>query len=151
MSALAYPCSASADTVGMISAPGRTDALSTAGSCATARVPTLTQMPGSTTNVAVGWVTTNDASEFSIRRGCLRPSTINAVGTERGTCLSGETDTVAVAFGSPASVNEARKRASARRGRIAPAPRPRRAPQHAARDGNLTVPNDPGLPTGRAV
>ncbi|MEN3319855.1 MAG: hypothetical protein V7643_3256 [Mycobacterium sp.] len=66
--------------------------------------------------VAAGWFTTNDASEFSIRRGFLRPSMMNAVGTERGTCLSGETDTVDVAFGSPASVNDARKRASARRG-----------------------------------
>src|SRR6202011_2628267 len=89
MSALAYSCSASADTVGTTSAAGRTAALSTAGSCATARTPTLTQTPGSTMNVAVGWVTTKDASEFSIRRGCRRPCTINAVGTERGTCRRG--------------------------------------------------------------
>ena len=71
--------------------------------------------------------TTKDAREFSIRRGRLRPSTIKAVGTERGTCLSGETDTVAVAFGSPAFLSDARNRASARRGRMIPAPRPRRA------------------------
>jgi hypothetical protein len=89
-------------------------------------------------NVAVGWVTTKDASEFFIRRGCRRPSTINAVGTERGTCLSGEIDTVDDAFGSPASVNDARKWASARRGRMTPEPRPMRAPQQAAKDGDLT-------------
>ena len=138
MSAMAYPCSASAAAVGTTSAEGLTAALNTAGSCATARSPTLTQTPGSTTNVAVGCVTTKDAREFSIRRGRLRPSTIKAVGTERGTCLSGETDTVAVAFGSPAFLSDARNRASARRGRMIPAPRPRRAPQHAATDGDLT-------------
>ena len=89
-------------------------------------------------NVADGWVTTNEVSEFSIRRGCRRPSTINAVGTERGSCRKGETDTVAVAFGRLASVNEDRKRASARRGRTTPMPRPRTAPQQAAKDGDLT-------------
>ena len=89
-------------------------------------------------NVASGWVTTKEVSELPIRRGCLRPSTINAVGTDRGTCRNDETDTVAEAFGRPASDNAARKRASARRGRIAPAARPRRAPQHAAKDGDLT-------------
>jgi len=41
-------------------------------------------------NVAVGMGPTKDASEFSIRRGCRRPSTINAVGTERGAASAGK-------------------------------------------------------------
>jgi len=73
-----------------------------------------------------------------MRLGCLRPSTINAVGTERDTWRSGETDTVTAEFGRPASGNEARKRASARRGRSMPTPTPRNAPQQAAKDGDLT-------------
>ena len=89
-------------------------------------------------NLAAGWVTTKEVRELPIRRGCLRPSTIIAVGTARGACRNGETETVAVAFGRPASVSEARKRAPARRGRTTPMPRPRTAPQQAAKDGDLT-------------
>jgi hypothetical protein len=101
-------------------------------------VATSIQTPGSTTNVAAGWVTRKAVSEFWIRRGLVRPSTIIAVGTERGSCRKGETPTVTEVFGKPASVNDARKRLSGRRGRNRPTPRPIKAAQQVAMDGDLT-------------
>ncbi len=54
-------------------------------------------------NVASGWVTMNDVNEFSTRAGANLPSTIAAVGTDRGTWGSAVTVTGVPATGSPAS------------------------------------------------
>jgi hypothetical protein len=55
-------------------------------------------------NVASGCVRTNDVMALSMRGGEKVPSTIAAVGTERGTWGSAVTETVAPGFGSPASM-----------------------------------------------